>query len=276
MRPPDSTIGVFDSETFELLKIFGPEYHYMEKVSISPNGRFIATNSLYDPGMEIKGDEVYRTIIWDGENYKQIKQLQMGGSTLLKFSLDGNYLGVGGGSYIYLYDTKTWDLVDTFKFDGLSIYCFTFSNDSKLLYLINDNGGIEVYQIKNKQYVRTIGPKWGSILLNISYNNNFIVGCGGHYVMMWKNTLTSINEQLNQKVEITPNPVKGTLTINNIQFENYDIEIYDINSNIMFNKIGIVNQNSTFSIDANFLPSGVYILKLKSNGKEINTKFIKE
>ncbi len=128
MIPPDSTIGVFDSETFELLKIFGPEYHYMEKVSISPDGKFIATNSLYDPSMEIKGDEVYRTIIWDGENYQQIKQLQMGGSSMLKFSPDDNYLGVGDGSYIYLYDTKTWELVDTFKtVDYANIISFAFS-----------------------------------------------------------------------------------------------------------------------------------------------------
>ena len=114
---PDSTIGVFNTETFELKKIIQLPNNYMEKVAISPNGRFIATNSLYYYNIPNSNESVYITTIWDGITYEKITQLEIGGSTQLKFSPDGKYLGVGGGQYIYLFDTETWKLINTFNFD---------------------------------------------------------------------------------------------------------------------------------------------------------------
>ena len=273
---PDSTIGIFDTETFELKKIIQLPNNYMEKVAISPDGRFIATNSLYDPDPTVQTDDEFITTIWDGKTYEKITQLQRGGSTILKFSQDGKYLGVGGGVDIGIYDTGNWKLINTFTIDGDYLHCFTFSNDSKYIYLSGINGGIYIFQINSNKLTKIIGPKWGTDILNISHNDLFITGLGGYYTMMWKNTMTDVSNNKISTLTITPNPIKDTMIINGLDQPVINISIYDLKGNLVYTKSDFLINSSTIRINLSFLYHGTYLLKVKTLDNEFSSKFIKE
>jgi WD40 repeat protein len=275
---PDSTIGIFDSETFEVKKIIQLLNNYMEKIAISPDGRFIATNSLYDPDPKIETDNTLITTIWDSKTYQKITQVQKGGSTLLKFSPDGKYLGVGGGNYVFQYDTETWNLVGTFNFDPpADISSFTFSNDSKYIYLAGYNRSINVFEIENNKLFKTIGPKWLSNVLNISHNNLYIAGLGGYYTMLWKNTLTgTIDYNKINKITIAPNPIKDTMVINGFEQPVQNISIYNLKGNLVYTKSDFLVNSETIRINLSFLTYGTYILKVKTSNNEFSSKFVKE
>jgi WD40 repeat protein len=274
---PDSTIGIFDTQTFQLKKIIQLPKNYMEKVAISPDGKFIATNSLYEPNVQIEGDEVFITTIWDGTTYEKIKQLQLGGSNLLKFSPDGKYLGVGGGTKIYLYDTENWQLVDTYTIDGFLLNSFTFSNDSKYIFLTKPGFETHLYQINPKILIRTFPPQKGSQDIIISNNNKFLISLSGYDVYLLKNSITSVNAHIEiLNFQITPNPIKNLMEITgNIPLIN-EIQIYDLKGNLSFSRNNESGNETNLVLDLTTLNNGVYILVLKTIEKDFSIKFIKE
>ncbi len=81
-----------------------------------------------------------------------------------------------------------------------------------------------------------------------------------------------INTELENEIQIYPNPVKDILTIDN---KGQFVESYNI-----YNAIGqVVQSSSSFNenqINISYLTSGVYFLKFTSNQKKVTVKFIKE
>jgi len=72
-------------------------------------------------------------------------------------------------------------------------------------------------------------------------------------------------------IVIHPNPVKDIIKINTtVNLTNKIATVFDINGKRMLNK-----KMDSYSIDVSQLTSGVYFLRLESNGRSISRKFIK-
>jgi WD40 repeat protein len=273
---PDSTIGIFDTQTFQLKKIIQLPKNYMEKVAISPDGKFIATNSLYEPNVQVEGDEVFITTIWDGTTYEKIKQLQLGGSNLLKFSPDGKYLGVGGGTRLYLYNTETWQLVDTYTIiDRTQIVSFTFTIDSKRLYLGGANRKIELYDILNASLIKQFSPNVYPIDIIISTKGGYFVSFSNNYLRLFENYPTWIDNKIYQDILFYPNPASDYIEISIPDITNHTLKgVVETGQEKIqiFNTLGIevssagegVNEvdGGGYRIDISNLPVGVYFIKI--------------
>ena len=94
------------------------------------------------------------------------------------------------------------------------------------------------------------------------------MGNTGTNIKYFKNiTVTSVNELLNQKLSVYPNPSQGLFTIDlsneNVKIQNSTIAITDITGKIILNLSNIDIQNFT-KIDLSNHAKGVYFIKFKN------------
>lgn len=81
-------------------------------------------------------------------------------------------------------------------------------------------------------------------------------------------------------LKLFPNPSMDEFTLSaNLEFElgNATIDIYNIDGRLVYNEI--IYCNSKFlikKINTSKLPDGLYIIKIKSEGLDISSKFIKQ
>ena len=84
-------------------------------------------------------------------------------------------------------------------------------------------------------------------------------------------SLSVPDEELSD-VSVYPNPVKNTLTINTIaQLSGRIATVFDMNGKRVLNQKLDSNQ-----LNVERLQSGIYLLRIESNGKSIKRKFIKK
>ena len=86
--------------------------------------------------------------------------------------------------------------------------------------------------------------------------------------------LLSIDDIPNQELDITiyPNPVvDDVLQINNTQYNNFNLSLYNMEGKLVFKDI-IVNGNNTFNIS--HLASGIYIARMQNNEIVVNKKVL--
>ncbi len=83
-----------------------------------------------------------------------------------------------------------------------------------------------------------------------------------------------INTELDNKIQIYPNPVKNILTINSLEQPIDSFKIYTINGQVVqSDSLVMVTKNQ---LDTSALTAGVYLLEFISNNKKQTIKFIKE
>jgi len=85
-------------------------------------------------------------------------------------------------------------------------------------------------------------------------------------------TLAVSDENFIQNVAIYPNPVKSELFINTPNIGNFNVKIYDLLGNLVFQKNDISKQ----SINLKSLRKGVYVLAVQSEKQQKTFKLIKE
>jgi len=96
----------------------------------------------------------------------------------------------------------------------------------------------------------------------------------GFSIRCISNSAASINENTNSSFNIYPNPVNNIINIDLPTNENFQVSIYDLIGNCVFQK-QIENQITELNIG--FLKSGLYLIVLKGkSGKSIQQKLIKE
>lgn len=77
------------------------------------------------------------------------------------------------------------------------------------------------------------------------------------------------------KIFLYPNPANTELKLNANQKNNYSLEIFDAIGNLVLNTEN--NNNSiNLNIKINPLSSGIYFIKITSEGKSTTKKFIKQ
>jgi WD40 repeat protein len=100
----------------EITKFDDEKTHYLEALSISPNGKHFATSSWGD------------VLLWDLDKNKPVRELRTGfsGDDAIAFSPDGKTLAVGGRSQnLFLFDVETgnklWQLIPSYQPSELEI-----------------------------------------------------------------------------------------------------------------------------------------------------------
>lgn len=79
-----------------------------------------------------------------------------------------------------------------------------------------------------------------------------------------------MEEISSSKLSVFPNPVNDFLNIEGVNSNLDNVQIFGLSGNLVQNL-----KNSSRKINVQFLPKGIYILKISDNGKTIQTKFIK-
>ena len=95
---------------------------------------------------------------------------------------------------------------------------------------------------------------------------------------VWRRPISEmieINEKLkNEKVILSPNPIKEKLTISNLSF-NYTVQIFNLQGENIYckNSNGIKN---SVEIELSNILSGVYLVKIFDKKNSITKKIIKD
>lgn len=85
--------------------------------------------------------------------------------------------------------------------------------------------------------------------------------------------LRSISVDLEQDINIYPNPISNILNISNTQQENMNISIFDSSGKLVYEKLNTNNQN--ISIQTINWTSGTYFLQIKTSNNSYSRKLIK-
>ena len=102
-------------------------------------------------------------------------------------------------------------------------------------------------------------------------------GMMGQFLVVDSSSSGVNNLQPNETINIYPNPVNDYLriTIDDVRLNN-TIQIYDLLGRQICTDSTLQRGLGGFEIDVHKLTSGIYFLKITTNNKIFNTKFIKQ
>ena len=92
--------------------------------------------------------------------------------------------------------------------------------------------------------------------------------------MPYQTPVQSIKEQVQEEVNLNPNPTNGILNINWKQ-EYKTIQILDLQGKVLY-AAAITNATKLSTIDVSAFNKGVYFLKLINENGQVIKKFIKK
>ncbi len=230
-------------------------------------------NKLSCPNLPIKGMTGGRL---DGEIYLMVEYLQLMGQRrhiYIYHSLDyGETFTVYhpisiGPDPIYANFTAEDTLVepnDIVQFTDLSNDAETWEWD------FDNDGTIDSYE-QNPTYAYS---DTGYYSVKLSITGSAIQDYGIRYNYIHVKNLVGFDEQkCESQLEYYPNPFNDHISIET-RSDFKRIEIYDINGKSYFTKTQL-RENKTEIIDLKDLEKGIYVLKIKTEGKDITKKIIK-
>ncbi|PKL86138.1 MAG: hypothetical protein CVV22_04415 [Ignavibacteriae bacterium HGW-Ignavibacteriae-1] len=241
-------------------------------ISISPDGRFVATEGWY---YKYDDEGVTHLLLWDAQTLEPIRVLgefeYFNSINSIKFSPDSRLVGfVVSGHGLYMYNTDNFSL---YKFYGSTYGVGFISNDfiaigtywNQLITfeIINLNDGKSIY----KRNDFTGMPEY-----NI-FNNTLIVNYAYLYCYDFEKILSGASVEPE-----TPNPFTVECTNNTLSIRNYtfgansiNCTISDINGRVLSN-INLNTSTNEIRIPIKLL-NGTYFLHIKDGGKEYVAKF---
>ncbi len=139
------------------------------------------------------------------------------------------------------------------------------------------NEQINVITVDANDQIYVGGAFDGTLTLG-NQTHTMVGGNGDGFIAKLGSICTVGINELNKNPEtlqIYPNPSSEIITINYLKTENASIEIYDAIGKLIL-KQQVINTSGQTIINISNYPQGIYIVRLLSKQKQINSKFIKE
>ena len=256
-------------------------------LSLNPNGDEFAliTTSVkrnYKAELEI---ESYQIEIWKIDPLEMVQKItpQVPGNfdaLNLKYSPDGSVLGYQHDGKLTLYSTTDYSVV----WESGEIYAwnFAFSPDMKYIYIAEDIHGVIKYAYESKTKIASFWQAIGSIFLNFSKNNNYLLLSSSDWKIVFAdNNFTSITDPFftnEYKTTLLQNQTNGNYQLQ-IEATQPNIVNYFISDAIGNILIPNLTQNleqgiNQFDIETSGLPSGSYFINIEIAGHSQTLKFI--
>jgi ligand-binding sensor domain-containing protein len=252
---------------------------YILSVAIEENGVvWIGTGHYYNPNPTILG----RLTKFDGNIWTTYDYLNSGlpNSNVGTIAIDSygtKWIGTSNG--LVKFDGTDWITYDTTN-SGIP--------DDMVSAIAIDSAGVKWIGTFHDGIARFDGAEWiiyntaNSGLSNDDVNSITIDGNGTKWVgtdggvsVFNENGITFLEEEITENnVKVFPNPVKDIITIEMPAGLNiYSIEIYNMQGNVVKSQKVANNQKT---IDVGGLDSGVYIVRVQTDGGAVMKKMVKE
>ncbi len=172
------------------LLILKPKEVIRQQISVSPNGRWVATGAFANG----PGD----THVWDAHSGNPVKTLGVGGSADVSFSPDGKWLYVAAANGRRFLRTGTWEEE---RNDRKQVFGFcAFSPDSRLLAVERGDGVVRLEEVASGKDLALLGnPFQGRCAyLSFSPDGSLLIATNGDQQMIHVWDLRKIRSQLIQ------------------------------------------------------------------------------
>jgi len=285
----NKNISIYDVEKGVVIDSISSGYGTAHSLAISPDNKYLVIGTgklkrVYPPEYPYEEDRMFdKIVIINLEKKEVIKEFDGPSGTEgeireIKFSADGNYLGVAKlDGNLYVYQMNNMELYRKFSIYGYSDHAgpwvISFSNNSSLLYcglFIWNNWKTEIFDIESNKLLKSLDIYSYSGLL-VDKNDYLLLGYDYYITYLKPDWLTSVKSFINEK-EIT-NEIIISKIINKTYIYNNtnlikNIKLYNYNG-ILFNNIesNFKVNNENLNINTENLQLGIYFLVIN----EVNT-----
>jgi hypothetical protein len=273
----DSNLVIVSTENMEIIKIIS-----LTNISLGKN--------LYSPDSENFILQMGKDLtLWDAKTYTYIKTIYTDSNPIndIKFSPNGKMLGISVGGHLKVFETENFNIIKSINgTDDNGIYRIVFSPNSN--YIIYGQGGFNNASTKiinvnswNLSHIYT-APYCAGTGIDVSKNSEFILIARGPnlYLLNSFGGITGAIElkQLSFYIKTRTNPTNKDLIID---FSIPDagkslITLNDLLGNVIKNIYNGYLESGIHSMtfETYSFSSGIYILKLETNGKTVSQKII--
>jgi WD40 repeat protein len=229
--------------------------------------------------------------ILDSETLETIKSVNLVGMNTIAVSPDGQYVAaartINSQTHyeviINVYDINSYEVVSTFTEHYGDISAITFSNDSRSIISTSTGISNKIYYwdiITGKSFFSTNFPSNPSKLI-ITNNSNYLYAPSSTNLYKFKTYwfYTPVEENIPEENILYPNPTNGQviLKINSDSHQEAHIGLYDSQGMIQLEfDHSLMAGINEIPIDASFLSSGSYIIRIETNSFSTTFKLIRE
>jgi WD40 repeat protein/uncharacterized caspase-like protein len=163
---------LWDVDTGREIRTFEGHSKWINSVSFSPDGRYIATGS---------GDDTAK--LWDVDTGRKIRTFEGHSKDVysLSFSPDGRYIATGSwDETAKLWEVTTGKEIRTFKGHSKKVYSVSFSPDGRYIVTGSWDNTAKLWDVATGREVRTFNEHSGFVTsVNFSFDGKYIVTVSG-------------------------------------------------------------------------------------------------
>jgi hypothetical protein len=178
------------------------------------------------------------------------------------------------------------DVIDTAQFDVMSLqpvaasHGFTTRINDNVVEFIFENIDLPVDDANNDGWIVFRIKTLPTLVVGDTFENSARIFFDYNFPIVTEPAITTIENlsvsdiRFNENFTLYPNPVRNVLQIQNKDDKTVDsIEVFNITGQLL---IVVANAQNITGVDVSHLTSGVYLVKLKSDGEILTMRFLKK